>query len=144
MDERLEQRCRELVELFAGNPVKNTFGLDLSYNQAGQSVVFLPFNPGLTNSQKHTHGGIIATMIDNAGWFAAAAQTDRWLVTVDLHIQYLEPAHQNGLTATGSVIRQGKSLATTRMEVRSDDGRLVAIGSGSYLVTSSAYSLKKD
>lgn len=82
------------------------------------------------------HGGAIATLLDNAGWFTAATRYDTWIATTDLHVQLLENVQGQALRARGELIRAGKRLATARMEVRLTDGKLVAIGSGTFAVTS--------
>jgi len=89
----------------------------------------------LTHGLADVHGGFIATLIDNAGWFSAAIHYDRWINTVEYHVRLLEPAKREGLTAKGQVVRVGKRITVVGMEVYSDSGRLVAMGSGTFAVT---------
>ena len=69
-----KKRCEELVTLFSRAPIKKTFGMNLAFNDKNESVFELPHNPALEHGLGDTHGGIIATLLDNAGWFAAAVQ----------------------------------------------------------------------
>jgi uncharacterized protein (TIGR00369 family) len=78
----------------------------------------------------------LAALIDTAGWFAAAACYDAWIVTVDLHVQLLAPAMGGPIEAVGHVTRAGARLAMTRMVVRTADGVEVAVGQGTFAVTS--------
>ena len=131
-----KKRCEELVTLFSRAPIKKTFGMNLSFADNNDSVFELPHNPALEHGLGDTHGGIIATLLDNAGWFAAAVQYDSWIATVEMQVRLLEPAKREPLRAVGRVLRAGQSLAVAEMEVRSLSGRLVATGSGTFAVTS--------
>jgi uncharacterized protein (TIGR00369 family) len=131
-----KKRCEKLVTLFSRAPIKKTTGMSLSYNERNEAVFDLPHKPGFEHGLGDTHGGIIATLLDNAGWFAAAVEYDAWIATVDLHLHLLEPAKREALRSVGRVVRAGQSLAVTEMEVRTLSGRLVATGSGTFAVTS--------
>jgi uncharacterized protein (TIGR00369 family) len=131
-----KERCEELVALFSRAPIKKTFGMVLFFNDKDESVFELPHNPRLEHALGDTHGGIIATLLDNAGWFAAAVQYDSWIATVEMQVRLLEPARKEALRAVGRVLRAGQSLAVAEMEVRTLSGRLVATGSGTFAVTS--------
>jgi uncharacterized protein (TIGR00369 family) len=134
MDRRL--RCEELVALFDTSPIKRTFGMDLRFNEREEAVLSYPHNAALQHAMGDTHGGVLATLLDCAGWFTAAVPYDRWIATVELQTRLLEPAHREALVATGTLVRAGKSLAVARMEIRAAAGRLVAEGSGTFVVTS--------
>ena len=125
-----------LIRLFDSAPIKHSFGMELSYREDGRAVFDLPYNSKLNHALGDTHGGIIATLLDNAGWFTVAAHYGMWVVTVDLNIHLLEGAGQSDLVAVGRLVRAGKKLAVADMEVRSKKGSLIAIGSGSFSVTS--------
>ena len=130
------ERCAELVALFSRAPIKQTFGMVLSYDDEDRAVFVLPHNPGLEHALHDTHGGVIATLLDNAGWFTAAAQYDTWIATVELQVRLLEPVQREDLRAAGRLVRRGQHLAVCEMEVRTASGRLVAMGSGTFAVTS--------
>lgn len=128
-------RCAELVALFQTAPIRETFGMVLRYDDQARAVFELPFNVRLTHAIGDTHGGAIATILDNAGWFTVAPHYDFWIATTDLQVKLIEPADREDLRATGRILRIGKRLAMTDMEVRSKSGRLIAVGSGTFAVT---------
>ena len=132
-----ERRAKEaaLCDLYDTAPMKKTFGLDLSYNERGEAVFHLPFQERLCHGLMDVHGGVVATMIDNAGWFTAAAKYDTWINTSEFTVRLLEPANREDLYATGTIIRAGSKMCVTRMEVRGPSGRLVATGSGTFVVS---------
>jgi uncharacterized protein (TIGR00369 family) len=136
--EILQKRRAELVVLFATAPMKRTFGMSFGYE--GDCAAFvLPYNPSLNHALGGVHGGVIATLIDNAGWFTAAAYYDTWLSTVDLNVRLLEPVRGEDLEARGKMVRSGDRLAMTDMEVRTAKGQLVATGTGTFAVTETPY-----
>lgn len=130
-----KKRGDELIAYFAKSPIKKTLGMVLSFSEDGESQMDLPHHPGLEHGMGDTHGGIIATLLDTVGWFAAAVQYDKWIATIEMQMRLLEPAGREPLRATSKVLRAGKSFAMTEMEVRSAAGRLIATGSGTYAIT---------
>jgi uncharacterized protein (TIGR00369 family) len=131
-----KKRCEKLVALFSRAPIKKTTGMSLCFNEKNEAVFDLPHNPGFEHGLGDTHGGIIATLLDNAGWFAVAVEYDSWIATVEIQVRLLEPARREPLRAVGRILRAGQSLAVAEMEVRTLSGRLVATGSGTFAVTS--------
>jgi uncharacterized protein (TIGR00369 family) len=131
-----EQRRELLCTLFNDRaPIGRLFGMRLSYE--GEHAVFhMPYNPDLDHALGLTHGGAVATLLDNAGWFTAAPFFDRWIATVELTVRLLEPVGRQALVARGALVRRGKRLTVAEMEVRGEQGQLVATGGGTFTVTS--------
>lgn len=128
--------CEKLITLFNSAPISQTTGMTLRYDSDARAIFEMPRNPAFDHALQDTHGGLIATLLDNAGWFTVAAHYEKWVVTSDLNIRLLEAAGQSDLIATGRIIRTGKVLSVAEMEVRTSGGILVAMGSGSFVVTS--------
>lgn len=137
-------RQRSLAASFAQAPMKKTFGMELSFDEAHRAVFHLPHNPNLEHALHDTHGGVIATLLDNAGWFTAAVEYDCWIATVELTVRLLEPARTEDLRAVGTLLKAGKNIAIARMEVRSASDRLVATGAGTFAVTTTAFATPSD
>lgn len=122
-------------------PINQSFGMILHYNEKNEAVWNLPFNKNLTNGL-NIHGGVIATLLDNAGWFTVIQYFDNWIVTVEFSTRLLDTAKDDDLVATGHIVKLGKRITTASMEVvTKTDGRLIAIGSGTYSVTSAPISM---
>ena len=134
-DSILARRSDFLLQLFAAAPMKQTFEMLLSFDHAGDAHFTMPYDSKFTHSLHDTHGGVIATLLDNAGWFTAATRYDTWVNTSDLMIRLLEPAQREALHAKGKVIRAGAKLCVTTMEVRTQSDRLIATGSGTFVVS---------
>ena len=79
------------------------------------------------------HGGIIATLLDEVmAW--APSSDDAWAVTAEMSVRFRSPASPGErLTAIGRVTNRRRRVYDVRGEVRADDGRLVAEGSGRYV-----------
>jgi uncharacterized protein (TIGR00369 family) len=108
--------------------------------------------PELVGSHLHPrlHGGVIATALDTVGGFALIlALADRHVTepaeqivarlgrfgTIDLRVDYLQPGIGRSFHAGATVVRLGNRLASVRMELRSDDGRLIATGAAAYVTS---------
>jgi uncharacterized protein (TIGR00369 family) len=82
------------------------------------------------------HGGVLATLIDTATFWAAFLRLpdDDGLVNIDLKLNYLKPVGNGTLTATGRCLRAGRSLSYAEAEVTDVDGKLVAHGTSTLMV----------
>ncbi len=81
------------------------------------------------------HGGILALLLDNAGFFACATETDGfWVVTTEFKINLLDAVALEDVVATGRVLRKGRQLLHAQMEARDPRGGLVAMALGSYAI----------
>lgn len=133
------ERQHKLIELFDRAPLKKTFGMDFTYNEAGSAVFVMPYNPAFDHAMNSIHGGVFATLLDNAGWFTVASYYDRWISTVEMQVRLLEHVAGKTLVATGTLVKAGNRIAVATMEIRTEDGVLAATGSGTFTVTGLAY-----
>jgi uncharacterized protein (TIGR00369 family) len=96
------------------------------------------------------HGGVISAVLDTSGGLTAslgvlqkmkghtAEEIGNSLTkigTIDLRIDYLRPGKGNYFVSTGSTImRAGRRVSVTRMELYNDQDLLIAVGTGTYIV----------
>ena len=90
------------------------------------------------------HGGVISATLDVAGGFAimlsiAAEMTGiptsfPNMGTIDLRVDYLRPGRGKYFIATARIVRKGKRIAVTHMELHNDAGELIATGSAAYVI----------
>lgn len=108
-------------------PFMDWMGVSLLAVEPGRVTLQLTQRRELANRRGVLHGGALATLLDSA--MARAARTIEPIAelasTVDLHIQYMQPA-TGTVTALGLVESQTRSTAFCRGEVRSQDGTLLA------------------
>ena len=96
------------------------------------------------------HGGVISAGLDAMGGLAAMAaigarhmdesplqRLHRFskLGTIDLRIDYLRPGIGERFELRAEVLRLGSRVASTRMEFRAADGKLLSTGAGAYIVS---------
>jgi uncharacterized protein (TIGR00369 family) len=96
------------------------------------------------------HGGVISASLDAMGGLAVMAaigarhmdeapeqRLHRFakLGTIDLRIDYLRPGIGDHFDLHAEVLRLGSRVASTRMEFRAADGKLLSTGAGAYIVS---------
>ena len=104
-------------------------------HEKSEIMMTMPLRPELERGlgTKQFHGGPLAAFIDTVGDFAIGIVVGGGVPTVNLRVDYLRPAIGDALTATACVRRAGKTLAVVDIDVRQEDGKLVAIGRGTYM-----------
>jgi len=125
-----------LEQMLGESPFHSVLGIRVETldREADQLTLRLPFSPAIERSPgagQH-HGGVIASLIDIAGDFALIWQLGHGVPTINFRTDYLRPANNTDLLATASVRRLGRTVAVCDIEVRSEDGRLLALGRGTY------------
>jgi uncharacterized protein (TIGR00369 family) len=117
-------------------PIARTFGTTLATTEDDRAVLTLPYHPGLDHALGGIHGGIFATMLDNAGWFTAAlAHEDScWLATAEMSIHFLRPARATTLRAEGWLIKAGTRQDVCEMRLFDQAGELLAHATGTFTV----------
>lgn len=100
--------------------------------------------------QETLHGGVISSLLDVIGGLTAflnlikrmeECSDDEKLQrlarfgTIDLRIDFLRPGRGKFFLATGDVLRMGNKVAVTRMELHNDEETLIAVGTGTYVVS---------
>ena len=80
--------------------------------EEGRLVLDYRVRPEMTNPAGILHGGVVAGMIDDVfGMLAATLVEERFLVTIDLHVDYLASAREGDVvTVDARVVRGGASV----------------------------------
>ena len=130
----------QLRELFEEKiPFNKLMGLKLLEASQGKASMRFDFRDELIGNFELgiLHGGVISAALDVIGaWAVLSAFADSGplvgIGTVDLRVDYLRPAGGEYFICTGTVMRPGRILASTRMELANDQGVLCAIGTAIY------------
>lgn len=104
---------------FRRQGVMHLLGAVMIRIEPGLVAIELPYRADLTQQHGYFHAGVVATIGDSAGGYAAftlmpAAST---VLTVEYKINLLAPANGERLVATGRVIRAGRTLTVCEVEV---------------------------
>jgi len=101
-------------------------------------------------SYHRVHGGVISAGLDAMGGLAVMAaigarhmdespalRLERFakLGTIDLRVDYLRPGIGEYFDLHATVMRLGSRVASTRMEFKGSDGKLLSTGSGVYIMS---------
>ena len=91
---------------------------------------------GLMNSAGVLHGGVIATVADEAAWHAMVHvyKGKRPMTTTELKINYLQPITGKKMTARAYVLRAGKTLGVTRVDLLDVKRGLAAVSLVTYML----------
>ena len=81
------------------------------------------------------HGGVLATLIDTATFWAAFLRIpdQDGLVNVDLKLNYLKPVAKGRLRAEGKCLRPGKTISYAEASVLDENDTLVAHGTSTLM-----------
>ncbi len=138
MSEEVVQKldAAAIQKIFDQSPFIALLGLQvlgLDYEKS-EFKARMPLRPELERraGTKQFHGGPIAGFIDTVGDFAIGMLVGGGVPTMNLRVDYIRPGTGDYLDATAIVRRAGKSVAIIDIDVFSPDGKLVAIGRGTY------------
>ena len=131
----LKENQNKAIKLFSKAPMKKTFNMELSYNGQDQATFSMPFDKKFCHALGSLHGGVISTLLDNAGWFTVQPHYETWINTIDLQVQLLLPTSNQSLTSKGTLVKKGKTIAFSKMEVRDEDDNLIATATGTFAVS---------
>ncbi|WP_214366934.1 PaaI family thioesterase [Pseudonocardia sp. H11422] len=124
-----------IAEAFAPGYFPATLGVGLVACGDGRARLRLPFRPAHRQNAGVLQGGVTATLIDMAmAWAVTSAVHPRGTATVNLDVNYVRPVVDADLECEAVVVRAGRTVATVRAEVMTDDGSVVATGSGNFLL----------
>ena len=118
------------------SPFLKYVGLEIGMSEGGEGRVSLAVQPHHLQAAGQVHGGLIAVLADTAMFRAVRSLLGpgQRTTTVELKVNFLENTNSGRITASAKVANQGERLLVGDIEVRSDDGRLIAQGLGTFLV----------
>jgi len=133
-------------------PFNNLIGMKVEKLDLDSIGIRFEMRPELVGNftRGNLHGGVISTVLDVTGGMVAFTGIvkkiqgesfreieDKFskIGTIDLRVDYLRPGFGKYFVATGNILRTGKTMSVTRMELHNDTGILIAVGTGSYVVT---------
>lgn len=134
-----------MAQWLAGGPGTPPIGVLFGFTPAmdevvpGRAVMSMSTSPWFTIGTPTIYGGAIAALTSVAQTIAFATSSDEPGVVhanLDLHIRFVRPvfAGPGELTATSTVTHRGRRLAVATTQVHREDGKLVALASGSAAV----------
>lgn len=111
-------------------------GIQVLEWREGYAKIALDVERKHLNRSDIIHGGVLLTMLDEAGALCGVYSADRALrrssVTVDLDCRFVGQAGGGRVFGTGELVSHGRSLYFTRTTVVDAEGRVLAYGSSTH------------
>ena len=121
LDPNYETKARKS---FADQGIMRLIGATMRTIEPGHCIIDLPFNENLTQQDGFFHAGVTSTIADSAGGYAALTlmPADSRILTVEFKINLIAPAAGNWLSAEARVIKPGKTLTVSTIDVFAHSG----------------------
>ncbi len=96
-----------------------TIGAELTDVAPGHVEMRLPYRPELGQQHGFFHGGVIGTLADNAGGYAAFTlmSPEDSILTVEYKMNIVSPGRGDALVAVGTVLKPGRTLTVCEVKV---------------------------
>jgi uncharacterized protein (TIGR00369 family) len=133
-DQDIEADLRDRI---ARSAFHSWVGMELVSAEPGRVEIGLDAAEHHLNLQGMLHGGVIATLADTATGLAVRSMVpaDRRHATVQLDVHYLSPGRPGRVTAVGTTVRVGATIAYAEADVTDGRGRLLARATATVAVT---------
>lgn len=104
---------------FARQHAMTLIRAQLAEVKPGAVEIRLPVWRGVGQQHGYVHGGVVGMIADSAGGYAAmtVAPADTSVLTVEYKLNLTAPAAGETIVARGTVLRAGRTLCTTRVDV---------------------------
>lgn len=117
-------------------PFDELMGMEFMVAADGAAEVRLEVTPGHRNGRGVAHGGVVASLLDSSLGAAVVSTLapQEWCGTLELSIQFRNPARHGPLVGRGRVERRGRRIAFAAGEVIDARGKVVAAAHGVWTI----------
>lgn len=118
-----------VLEEIRGRTVLGTLGVEFVEVGAERVVLALEVGPRVHQPYGFLHGGVSALLAETCASIGAwlAAGLDHEAFGVEINANHLRPVREGRITATGTAIRNGRTIAVWDTRIEDADGRLVCV-----------------
>ena len=118
------------------SPYPNHMRMRLNYIAMDRAEVIIELDQCHLQPYGIVHGGVVATIIDTATFWAAFLRLPEkdGLVNVDLKLNYLQSIVDGRLIAQGKCIRPGRSICYSEASVYDGNDNLIAHGTSTLMI----------
>jgi uncharacterized protein (TIGR00369 family) len=102
--------------------------------EPGRAVCHIDIEDVHLNGNGTLHGGVYASLLDNAMGLAVAALVGLRTATIALDVHFLGAVREGRITCTSEVVHRTRRIATVEGKVRDADHNLVAMGTGTFRI----------
>jgi len=116
-------------------PFENDLQIKVTRKHKDGVTIQLPLREELLNTQGVLHGGVAASIADEAAWHAMISHYgDRVATTTELKVNYLRPISGKTVTARAYMLKAGATLCVTRIDLFGSDKKLGAVAVVTYML----------
>jgi uncharacterized protein (TIGR00369 family) len=147
----IDTRLEIVREVHGRLPFNQFLGLKVEHLRTDSAAYSFSMKDVLigNSTRRMLHGGVISAVLDAIGGIAATASAmerlhdaDREEIvrriarmgTIDMRVDYLRPGSGERFLATATMLRTGSKVAVARMELKNEEGLLIAVGMGAFLI----------
>jgi uncharacterized protein (TIGR00369 family) len=102
--------------------------------EPGRSIVYIEVEDTHLNGAGTLHGGVYASLLDNAMGLSVLALVGVRTATIEMNVHFLGAVNEGRITCESQVIHRTRRTATAEAKVRDADDNLVAMGTGAFRV----------
>jgi uncharacterized protein (TIGR00369 family) len=116
---------------------ENQLNLRVQRKHKDGVTVHLDLLPGYLNMSGNLHGGLTASIADEAAWHAIENHFGHGVkktTTTELKVNYLRPIVGRKVIARAYLVRAGKTLCVSRVDIFDEKKKLSAIGIVTYIL----------
>ncbi len=116
---------------------ENTLNARVARKHADGVTLHFPLSSEHLNTSGVLHGGVTASMADEAAWHAIETHFGygvRKSTTTELKVNYLRPVVGKKAVARAYMVRAGKTLCVLRVDIFDEKKNLAAIATVTYML----------
>ena len=109
----------KVARSFDSQAFMKTIGAKLDSVEEGKVIISVDLKPSIMQQHGFGHAGVTFSIGDSAAGYAALTKMEshQEVLTSEMKIQLLSPAHGSMLRAIGSVIKAGRRLLVVKSDV---------------------------
>jgi uncharacterized protein (TIGR00369 family) len=130
-EEQLERLARYFDEEVT---FSKHIGAKVEEVEPGRSVIYIDVEEVHLNGAGTLHGGVYASLIDNAMGLSVLALVGVRTATIQMNVHFLGAVNGGRITCESQVVHRTRRTATAEAKVHDADGDLVAMGTGAFRV----------
>lgn len=125
-----------VCQAFQDSPYWKLLGIRIERAETGFARLVLPFKEDLLQLYGQVHGGAMASLIDSSVAVALSLTLSpaEKASTIEMKLNYLEPVRSGDIYADSKIRKRGKTIIVGTTDVVDEFGRLLAIGTVTYMV----------
>lgn len=145
MRELNQEHIKKIIDFVNKGPFFQLLSIRICELRMGYSRLEIDLDTKHMNSFGGLHGGVYASLIDSAAYWAIYCDLDEnaGLISIDLKVDNLSTVKEGTLIVEGKRIKVGKTICLSEATVMDINGKYLAHGTSKQLVTHNLQSINK-